>query len=66
MVYLDYSATTIVDKEVLNSFNKVIEDYPGNANSIHKLGMESKLLLDKATEQVANLLKVKPNEVISA
>ena len=64
MVYLDYSATTIVDKDVLNSFNKVIEDFPGNANSIHKLGMESKLLLDKATEQVACLLKVKPSEVI--
>ena len=64
MVYLDYSATTLVDKEVLNSFNKVINDYPGNANSIHKLGMESKLLLDKATEQVANLLTVKPSEVI--
>lgn len=64
MVYLDYSATTITDKEVLNSFNKVINEYPGNANSIHKLGMESKLLLDKATSTISELLKVKPNEVI--
>ena len=64
MVYLDYSATTITDKEVLNSFNKVVEEFPGNANSIHKLGMESKMLLDRATEQVSSLLKVKPNEVI--
>ena len=64
MVYLDYSATTIVDKDVLNSFNKVINEYPGNANSIHKLGMESKMLLDKATETVSSLLKVKPSEVI--
>ena len=64
MVYLDYSATTLVDKDVLNSFNKVINDYPGNANSIHKLGMESKLLLDKAVETVSILLKVKPSEVI--
>ena len=64
MVYLDYSATTLVDKEVLNSFNKVVNEFPGNANSIHKLGMESKLLLDKATETIADLLKVKPSEVI--
>ncbi len=64
MVYLDYSATTITDKEVLNSFNKVVNEFPGNANSIHKLGMESKMLLDRATEQVSSLLKVKPNEVI--
>ena len=64
MVYLDYSATTLVDKEVLNSFNKVVNEFPGNANSIHKLGMEAKLLLDKATETIADLLKVKPSEVI--
>ena len=64
MVYLDYSATTLVDKGVLNSFNKVVNEFPGNANSIHKLGMESKLLLDKATETIADLLKVKPSEVI--
>ena len=64
MVYLDYSATTLVDKDVLNSFNKVINEYPGNANSIHKLGMESKMLLDKAVETVSTLLKVKPSEVI--
>ena len=64
MVYLDYSATTITDKEVLNSFNKVVEEFPGNANSIHKLGMESKMLLDRATEQVSSLLKVKTDEVI--
>ena len=64
MVYLDYSATTPVNKEVLNSFNKAVLEYPGNANSLHKLGMKSKSLMDASVCQVAKLLDVKPEEVI--
>ena len=37
MIYLDYSATTPVDKKVLEVFNKVCLDYPGNSNSLHKI-----------------------------
>lgn len=64
MIYLDYSATTPVDKRVLESFNKVCEEYIGNANSIHDLGYKSKELMDKATIQVAELLGVKKHEII--
>ena len=46
MVYLDYSATTPVDKEVLETFNKVCMEYPGNSNSLHSLGVKSKELED--------------------
>jgi len=48
MIYLDYSATTPVNEEVLNSFNKVCLDYIGNPNSLHKLGVDAKRLMDKA------------------
>ena len=64
MVYLDYSATTPVNKEVLNSFNKVCLEYIGNANSLHKLGKESFHLMEASTNQVAKLLNVKSSEVI--
>ena len=64
MVYLDYSATTPVNKEVLDSFNKVCLEYPGNANSLHKLGRESFHLMEAATKQIADLLKAKEDEVI--
>jgi len=64
MVYLDYSATTPVDKDVLDSFNNVSNNYIGNPNSLHKLGVEAHKLLDAATRQVADLLKVKTSEVI--
>lgn len=64
MVYLDYSATTPVNPAVLNSFNKAIIDYPGNANSLHKLGMKSKGLMEASSKQIANLLNVREDEVI--
>ena len=57
MVYLDYSATTPVNKEVLDTFNKVSLDYFGNPNSLHRLGVEAKDLIDKSTEQIQNILR---------
>ncbi|MEG1495318.1 MAG: cysteine desulfurase family protein [Bacilli bacterium] len=64
MIYLDYSATTPVNEAVLESFNKVSRGYIGNSNSLHKLGVASKRLMDQAVEQVADLLGVKASEVI--
>ena len=48
MLYLDYSATTPVDRNVLDSYIKCCTDYPGNPNSLHKLGVDSKKLMDSA------------------
>ena len=64
MIYLDYSATTPVDKRVLNTFNKVCLEYPGNSNSLHKLGMEAKELEDYATRRIEDLLGLKNSEII--
>ena len=64
MVYLDYSATTPINKEVLETFNKASLDFIGNPNSLHKLGVESKKLIDSATTQIANIMNVKPSEII--
>lgn len=64
MIYLDYSATTPVNKEVLDSFVKATENYIGNPNSLHSLGVDAKNLIEEATNQIAALLKVKPNEII--
>ena len=64
MIYLDYSATTPANKEVVDTFSKVSLEYIGNPNSLHRLGMEAKKLMDAATSQVADLLNVKSDEVI--
>lgn len=63
MIYLDYSATTPVRKEVLDTFVKVSNDFIGNPNSLHKLGVESKKIIDASTEQIKNILGI-DHEVI--
>ena len=64
MTYLDYSATTPVSEEVLESFCEVSRKYIGNPNSLHRLGTEANEMINKATNQIAKLLNVKPTEVI--
>ena len=64
MIYLDYSATTPPDKRVLNTFNKVCIEYPGNSNSLHKLGTDAKELEDYSTKKIEELLKLKNKEII--
>ena len=64
VIYLDYSATTPADKEVVDVFSKVSLDYIGNPNSLHKLGVDAKKLMDASIKQIAQILKVKETEVI--
>lgn len=64
MIYLDYSATTMTSREVLDSFVQSSTKYIGNPNSLHKLGVEANNLINKATSQIANILGVKENEII--
>ena len=64
MIYLDYSATTPVEESVLNSYIETTKKIIGNPNSLHKLGVDAKRLIDRATSQIATILGVKPNEII--
>lgn len=66
MIYLDYSATTPTSKEVLDSFVEVSNKYFGNPNSLHKLGVEANKLIESATTQIMDILKLdrKDKEVI--
>ncbi len=64
MIYLDYSATTPVSKEVLDSYIKVTKEYIGNPNSLHSLGEKSHELLNSATKQIGEILDIKESEII--
>lgn len=64
MIYLDYSATTPVDDQVLESYIQTTKNIIGNPNSLHKLGLEAKMLIEAATNQIANILNLKPSEII--
>lgn len=62
-VYLDYSATTPVRDEVLKEMLPYFTEHFGNASSLYTIGLESKAAIDKAREQVANLIGASPKEI---
>ena len=64
MVYLDYSSTTPVLYEVLESYNKATKEFMANANSLHSLGIKSNKLLENAILQISELFGVRQKEII--
>lgn len=63
MIYLDYSATTPINYEVLDTYNRTSKDFFGNPNSLHELGVKSKNLMNSATKQIAEILNVHETEI---
>lgn len=64
MIYLDYSANTPVDSDVLDTFVKIESTYMGNPNSLHQTGVASREKLAELTDSIASLLGVHPAEII--
>lgn len=64
MIYLDYSATTMIDETILETFDSVAKNYFANPNSFHKLGVKSKELIDSAIKQISRELKIDKEEII--
>ncbi|MCJ7693797.1 MAG: selenide, water dikinase SelD [Anaerolineaceae bacterium] len=63
-IYLDYNATTPIDKEVADAMAPYLYGFYGNPSSSHPYGTQTKLAVEKARSQVASLLNCQPNEVI--
>src|SRR3989344_835922 len=63
-IYLDYAATTPVDKEVLKAMTPYFSDKFGNASSVHSFGQEAITAIDKAREKIAKLLNCNFSEII--
>ena len=64
MIYFDNSATTKPYPEALQSYVTVAGKYFGNPSSIHSLGGEAERLLTQSRTIAAQLLRVKPSEII--
>ena len=65
MIYLDNSATTPVDPEVLEAMLPYLKEEFGNPSSRHyTLAVNAEKAVEKAREQVATLINAKPNEII--
>ncbi len=63
-IYLDYNATTPVDKEVADAMRPYLDQYFGNPSSIHSFGVKTKLAVEKARKQVAEMLGCEASEIV--
>ena len=63
-IYLDYAATTPVDKKVLEAMGPYFDKHFGNPSEPHWWGQETRKAIDEAREKVVNFLGAKPSEII--
>ncbi len=63
-IYLDYAATTPVDSKVLAAMKPYFSQKFGNPMSLHSLGQEANLAIEKARTQIAQFLNCQNKEII--
>jgi len=63
-IYLDYNATTPIDRRVADAMLPYLYDFFGNPSSSHRFGVQAKLSLEHARQQVADMIGAKPPEII--
>lgn len=62
-IYLDHAATTALDPRVLEAMLPYLTTEYGNASSIYTLGRHAMQAIDRAREQVAEVLHCRPTEL---
>jgi cysteine desulfurase len=63
-IYLDNSATTPVDKKVLEAMKPFFSEIYGNASSLHRFGQQAKRNMEESREKIAEIIKAKREEII--
>lgn len=63
-IYLDYNATTPLDRRVADGMQPFLYDYFGNPSSSHPFGVQARLAIELARHQAARLINAKENEII--
>jgi cysteine desulfurase len=63
-IYLDNAATTQMKPEVLEAILPFMIDKFGNPSSIHSFGRETRSVIDRAREKVAELIGARDQEII--
>jgi len=63
-IYLDYAASTPIDKKVLEAMMPYLRRYYGNPSSTHSFGQKARVAIEQAREQAAGFLHCKAQEVI--
>lgn len=63
MIYMDHSATSPVDPQVLKEMLPYFKENFGNASTLYSLGREARTAMEKARKQVASLIGANPDEI---
>jgi cysteine desulfurase len=63
-VYLDYAATTPVDREVVAAMLPIFNENWGNASALYREGRKAHAVMEQAREAIAKVLNCKPHEII--
>ena len=61
---MDHSATTPVDRRVVEALLPYLSESFGNPSSVHFYGQEARTAVDHARREVAALIGARPNEVV--
>lgn len=64
MTYLDYSATTPVSFDALDTYVKISKEYIGSIYSNNKEGEKTKKILTETTKQISDMFNILDNEII--
>lgn len=64
IIYLDNAANTLVNPEILQTYQKVIEQFIANPSSIHFEGQKASHLLDMARQQILECFHLSEHEAI--
>ncbi len=65
IVYADHLATTPVPEEIVEAMKPYFTEHFGNPTSLHKLGVEAKKAINRAREQIAQLLNIgRPEDIV--
>ena len=64
IIYFDNAATTKVDPQVLECFNKAHQDYFANPSSIHRIGQEANHILSRCKEDTLRLINLNNHQII--
>ena len=62
-VYMDYSATTPVKKEVLDAMIPYFTEHYGNPSSLYTIGLEAKNAISEARQRLASLIGADEKEI---
>lgn len=64
MIYLDYSATTPIDEEILELYVRIQKNFFANTTSLHALGQKSNYMFEKCKTELCETMNIKGSDVV--